>query len=62
MQDNNLDDADIIKARNTVKDQNTKTIDLLVQEVLSLNPKCTSVGEGKLNRLIELAKEVEGGR
>ena len=41
-----------------LRKEKQKKVDLLVKEVLSLNPACNEIGAGKMNRLIELAKEL----
>ena len=41
-----------------LRKEKQKKIDALVKEVLSLNPKSNEIGAGKMNRLIELAKEL----
>lgn len=51
--------AMLIASDNKRKDKQ-KSIDDLVKEVLSLNPKCTDIGAGKMARLIELAEVVNG--
>lgn len=34
-------------------------LEKLLNEVLSLNPKCGELGEGKANQLQELAREIQ---
>lgn len=45
-----------------MRQEKQKKVDALVKEVLSLNPACNEIGAGKLNRLIELAKELSSER
>ena len=46
----------LVKLSEVLRKEKQKKVDALVKEVLSLNPACTEIGAGKMNRLIELAK------